>query len=312
MRRQGHTITTARDGQQALLRMQSDAIDIVLMDVQMPIMDGLSAARARREQELEQNLAHIPLIALTASVLPEDKKAAFDAGMDGFANKPVDVELLQHEIAKVLQLDTRAAVGSRTTTRESHTQSVNEKKGALMWGDSQTHLKEIRSFMQSKAHFITHIEKLLASEDWPQICAQLHGAKGLAGNLALSALTQRLSEAEKHALKSSSHNLEVCLPLIKDEMDALHTYLESQASIGEIELGADKNIDVENCLRLISNIRKSAADNQYNEADLDSLFASVANVHKAQCELINGALDDFEFDQAIRQLNTLESQIKAT
>jgi len=312
MRRQGHTITTARDGQQALLRMQSDAIDIVLMDVQMPIMDGLSAARARREQELEQNLAHIPLIALTASVLPEDKKAAFDAGMDGFANKPVDVELLQHEIAKVLQLDTRAAVGSRTTTRESHTQSVNEKKGALMWGDSQTHLKEIRSFMQSKAHFITHIEKLLASEDWPQICAQLHGAKGLAGNLALSALTQRLSEAEKHALKSSSHHLEVCLPLIKDEMDALHTYLKGQANIGGIERDADKNIDVENCLRLISNIRKSAADNQYNEADLDTLLASVPSAQRAQCELIHEALDDFEFDQAIKQLNILESQIKAT
>ncbi|WP_350639724.1 response regulator, partial [Psychrobacter sp. CAL606-MNA-CIBAN-0158] len=89
----------------ALLRMRNDKIDIVLMDVQMPIMDGLTASRTRREQEQNEQLPHMPIIALTASVLPEDKKAALDAGMDGFANKPIDMMLLNHEIAQVLKLE---------------------------------------------------------------------------------------------------------------------------------------------------------------------------------------------------------------
>mgnify|MGYP000521868596 CR=1 FL=1 len=74
--RDGHKVLTARDGQQALIRMSSEPdIDIVLMDVQMPVMDGLASAKERRRIEQEQGLPYIPIIALTASVLEDNKLA---------------------------------------------------------------------------------------------------------------------------------------------------------------------------------------------------------------------------------------------
>jgi CheY-like chemotaxis protein len=84
----GCTVTTANDGEQALACIRTTRFDLVLMDWHMPIMDGLTAARLRRETEAAQNLSRLPIVALTASVLPGDREACTAAGMDGFVAKP--------------------------------------------------------------------------------------------------------------------------------------------------------------------------------------------------------------------------------
>jgi DNA-binding response OmpR family regulator len=72
------------------------------MDMQMPRLDGLAAARRIRDWQRQQGERPSAIIALTASVLDEDKLAARDAGMDGFSSKPVDLDSLNREIARVL------------------------------------------------------------------------------------------------------------------------------------------------------------------------------------------------------------------
>lgn len=91
--RAGHLVDTATDGFQALEKMESASFDVVLMDLQMPKLDGLEAAKQRRKFEREHQLPPTPIIALTASVLVQDKHAAQQAGMEGFANKPVEFSL---------------------------------------------------------------------------------------------------------------------------------------------------------------------------------------------------------------------------
>jgi CheY-like chemotaxis protein len=82
------TIEMAENGQLAVDAMQRSSFDLVLMDVQMPVMDGLTAARMIRA--LPQPNAHsTPIIAMTANVLPEQVKKCLDAGMDGHLGKPV-------------------------------------------------------------------------------------------------------------------------------------------------------------------------------------------------------------------------------
>ncbi|MEC7283201.1 MAG: ATP-binding protein, partial [Pseudomonadota bacterium] len=106
LKRAGHSVETATDGQIALDKMRAKSFDVVLMDLQMPKLDGLEAAKKRREFEKENSLPPTPIIALTASVLVQDKHAAQQAGMEGFANKPVDFPQLMDEIARVLNIDT--------------------------------------------------------------------------------------------------------------------------------------------------------------------------------------------------------------
>ncbi|MBV8647732.1 MAG: PAS domain S-box protein [Paludibacterium sp.] len=104
LKRKGHTVETATDGAEALALARAEHFDIILMDVQMPNMDGLEACRQIRQWESEQDRPAVPILALTASVLHEDKAAADDAGMNGFVTKPINLADLEAEIARVLNL----------------------------------------------------------------------------------------------------------------------------------------------------------------------------------------------------------------
>jgi PAS domain S-box-containing protein len=104
LRNDGHHVIAARDGEQASIAAEAGGINLILMDMQMPGMDGTEAARRIRAREARTNARRIPIIAITASVLESDRKAARDAGMDGFASKPVDSAELTREIARVLHL----------------------------------------------------------------------------------------------------------------------------------------------------------------------------------------------------------------
>ena len=97
----GVQVTLAGDGLQALqaLRNAPDGFDLVLMDVQMPVMDGLTATREIRQ---DPALAALPVIALTAGVLPDEQQAALAAGVSDFLNKPLDLEQVPEMLSRYI------------------------------------------------------------------------------------------------------------------------------------------------------------------------------------------------------------------
>ena len=103
LRKEGAEVTQARDGRQVLdlLRAQPGAYDLVLMDVQMPVMDGLEATRAIRG---ELNLGDLPVIALSAGVMAEERQEALDAGVDDFLPKPMDLDRMAEMIRRYCAL----------------------------------------------------------------------------------------------------------------------------------------------------------------------------------------------------------------
>lgn len=96
----GHHVVIANNGLEVEDQLAAAAFDLVLMDVQMPFMDGLEATRRIRAKENRIG-GHIPIIALTAHALPEERTQCFAIGMDGFASKPFDSSALLAEIARV-------------------------------------------------------------------------------------------------------------------------------------------------------------------------------------------------------------------
>ena len=97
----GHQVTLAQNGKDAISLLKQSAFDLVLMDVQMPEMDGLSAAAAIRKQE-EVSRLHVPIIALTAHATKEDFDKCLRAGMDAYVAKPVSSKNLRQTIRHVL------------------------------------------------------------------------------------------------------------------------------------------------------------------------------------------------------------------
>jgi CheY-like chemotaxis protein len=89
------SVTLAEDGQQALDRARNEAFDLILMDGQMPVMDGFTAARGIRAWELESGARHTPIVALTAQSMAGDREACLEAGMDDYLSKPFMLKDLQ-------------------------------------------------------------------------------------------------------------------------------------------------------------------------------------------------------------------------
>jgi two-component system sensor histidine kinase/response regulator len=101
LEREGHTVVVAGDGAQALDTLGSQSFDLVLMDAQMPVMDGFEATAAIRRLE-ENTGTHIPIIAMTAHAMVGDRQRCLRAGMDGYIPKPVNAHELYETIETVL------------------------------------------------------------------------------------------------------------------------------------------------------------------------------------------------------------------
>lgn len=97
----GHQVTIAEDGQAVLDKLETEMFDLILMDVQMPNMNGLEATRQIRLKGRETG-KHLPIIGLTASVLPADREACIASGMDDFVSKPVRKDTLLAALEKQL------------------------------------------------------------------------------------------------------------------------------------------------------------------------------------------------------------------
>lgn len=90
----GHHVTVAQNGLEGVERFRQGSIDLVLMDLQMPVMDGINATREIRRHEYEARLPHTPIIALTGQTAEEDRETCIAAGMDDYLPKPVTLGAL--------------------------------------------------------------------------------------------------------------------------------------------------------------------------------------------------------------------------
>lgn len=110
LEKQGHRVSTVSNGLEAISAVERDSFDAVLMDVQMPLMDGLDATRRIRERERLSG-RHVPIIALTARAMSGDSEVCVEAGMDAFLSKPVHADDLMRVLAAVTEADSPKAAG---------------------------------------------------------------------------------------------------------------------------------------------------------------------------------------------------------
>ena len=102
LEKQGHTVVLAESGSEALRAVEKESFDVVLMDIQMPDMDGLTATSKIRERERATG-KRVPIIAMTAYAMKGDRERCLDAGMDGYITKPIRQDLLLATIQEQIQ-----------------------------------------------------------------------------------------------------------------------------------------------------------------------------------------------------------------
>lgn len=205
LKRNQHQVTTACNGAEVLEALAQAQPDVVLLDVQMPVMDGLTAATLRREYEATQQLPRVPIVALTASALAEDRQAVLAAGMDGFASKPIDTDALFAEIARVLNINLISKQVSETLGEMA---IIAFEKGEQLWGSKEQHRAELQRFANGPLqHLCEDILTAEAAADMQAIQRIAHSFKGLTGNLCLPALADSCAKLE-HAVKDPDGSLQ--------------------------------------------------------------------------------------------------------
>ena len=307
--RSGHQVTVARDGQEALSKMQDDSIDIVLMDLQMPILDGLEAAKRRREYERDNKLSPLPIVALTASVLVQDRHAATEAGMEGFANKPIDYPVLTREIARVMGLKENELAASPIEassqkpkkTSRSTVKVVDMDKALQLWTDKDIYLREVNRFITSSEEKIKAIITAIIEGNVDDTAMLAHGMKGVAGNLSMTTLFSICRDIEQSA-KSKELDIGLVEPL-------RHAFADLKAWVVTQE--ADKTQDTNaqiNTNELVSHLKQlseSVKQNMLDEEELSTLAAMTVGSYKEEVSAILLDIDEFEFENAEVRIQAL-------
>lgn len=290
LKRQGHSVSEARDGEQALVQMENNIIDLVLMDIQMPVMDGLTAVKHRRQYEEKNGLTRIPIIALTASVLPQDRLSAEQAGMDGFSNKPINIPQLLTEISRVIGqgfLKTIAKPVDKTELK------IDVKAGTELWGSKATFYTEICRFIKASETEVFTINQLLKKEKWQELEQLAHKYKGSAGNLSLNRLTKIFDELERSIKIQAVTLTKKHIANIEIEFNAIKHCVHHMTDLYQ----DDKVMNTANTSELINflkRLKQSVNNNEYDEALLDEL-QSIGSIKPLEIKAIISAYNDFEF-----------------
>ncbi len=171
----GHTFEIAENGRQAVEAWSRGGFELILMDVQMPEMDGLAAVQAIRQRERETG-THIPVIAMTAHAMKGDRERCIDAGMDEYLSKPVRKQDLANMIAVMMQQ------GSRVTAsvENSGTQDVIHWKDALevAGGDRELLIDVIEAFLEEAETLMRRISADIRNHDADALRRDAHTLKG--------------------------------------------------------------------------------------------------------------------------------------
>ncbi|MGY8830296.1 MAG: ATP-binding protein, partial [Pseudomonadales bacterium] len=154
LQRLGHQVTCVADGQAAVEAFTHGTFDLILMDVQMPLVDGLEASRRIRALEAAGQRVPLPIIALTASVLDQDRQAALDAGMNGFASKPLDLPGLLAEMARLLGTAQQGGEPQQPVTASGG--MFDWLRGASLWGGPVQMSQAIQRFLSEQDALVEH------------------------------------------------------------------------------------------------------------------------------------------------------------
>jgi PAS domain S-box-containing protein len=309
LRKRGHTVQTASDGERAAQLAAGGGFDVILMDVQMPHVDGLVATRLMREDEERSGRKRVPIVAMTASVLDAHRRASAAAGMDGFASKPVDWMTLSHEIARVLGLaDSEQA--ETTPVISSGQRVLNRKAGLARWGDSEeAYGQALARFDRDYNAVARPLAALLKNAEFEQAQAQAHKVRGVAANLGLEQLASTLGQIERLCNSGGGKEGAVseAISLLVAQLPAALLAIRSdpapvQPTRAPVVLRCDTGQAQEAGAALLRALERGALDDAAL-AQLDDCLSGHAAA--AELALIRVALADFDFPLAQRKLQTV-------
>ncbi len=255
----GHKVTLAADGQQAVDALERTAFDVVLMDVQMPVMNGLEATAAIRARERERG-GHVPIVALTAHAMRGDRERCLAAGMDSYLLKPIERDELFAAIESF-----SAAAGTADARRPSaaapagpaprgprppaapgmvHAPTDDAAVAAVLarLGGDATLARELAGiFLHDAPGMMKRIEDAVAARDGEALRMAAHALKGAVANFGFASASAAALKLEKLGREREFAEAGSAWSTLRRELDSANLTLAAMLPTGQVHVAAGTN-----------------------------------------------------------------------
>jgi signal transduction histidine kinase/CheY-like chemotaxis protein/HPt (histidine-containing phosphotransfer) domain-containing protein len=315
----GLIVDVACDGQNAIDAVNIGSYDMVLMDIQMPVMDGYEATEHIRR---EPHFKHLPIIAMTAGAMAGDREKALTAGMDDFVTKPIDTRQLFAVLSKHLEPRTPKSPDinlngiSAAKTPKHHLPEVSDldMDTALdrLNGNCDLYLKILASFARDYAEVHKEIGRELEAGLLEKAGTRVHAFKGVAGNIGATKVFQQaqaLDEAIKQKRIDDAFQHLQALSKSLPPLAASLTELEAEPQLKEVQTVSDAPGDVQQVHTILEKLDELLIQNDIEARDLlEELKESIIHPEQKKCiQQIGRQLSKFDFDDAQKTLSGFQA-----
>ncbi|WMB73810.1 PAS domain S-box protein [Shewanella oncorhynchi] len=327
----GIILSIATNGQIALDKLSQQHFDLVLMDCQMPVMDGYQATKAIRKRP---ELANLPVVAMTANAMAGDRDMCLRAGMNDHIAKPIEVNVLYQTLLKYLGSSSgiSAAIRAEASTRLTSSSAQGEvSNGAdqtvlLKWPEhpeldidrglqlvqhsTRLYQRIFDRFVSSQRNVVEQVRKAIAANQVEDAVRIAHTLKGLAGNLSSAKLVELARLLELHLTEKAPYEDELVQiqPLVASICDAIEQakpVIVNQAEPQAVDLLSDE--DLRAALRVLrQNLDEADAS---AVAKIDALKPKVSSAMWQALSPALSMINQYQFDEAIDLIDDVITQL---
>ena len=313
----GVTATHAANGQLAIDALRENSFDAVLMDIQMPVLDGLSATRQIRAEKLHDGK---PIVAMTAHAMAGEREKSLAAGMNEHISKPIDPKKLYQTLVDFLTEADSSLIDDTVVDQEGnsapvafpHIDGLNTADGlARCGGKAALYTKILLSYGNKYQDLRKTVEPLINEQQNQELSELMHNLAGVAGNIGASEVGKR-TRSLSYSLKETN---DLDVDLLYAEVITLAKIIAKMSSdiLAKLESSASeqddrKAIDASEFASIIDTLKKCIADNDPSAHEIidQALKQHHFANNQAVMELTASALLEMEFDEALEHLNTVQ------
>lgn len=297
----GHSINTAGNGREAFELCEKKNYDMVLMDIQMPIMDGYQATSAIRQ--INAHYRSSPIIAMTANAMADEIDKAKECGLDDVVTKPIDFT----KLFTILSCYGGSVPAQRSAESESSSNNViiDFPEAVETWMDESELYKALHSFAKSHRSTAQDFSAMIGAENFADAEALVHKIRGAAGNLSLkrafhtgSKLEEKLKNKDTNGL---NHAVSDFLKALKNTTQAIDA-LPCCPTVQGVEQQQD--VDVTACIPILQELLEACAEHDPDHAE-DALANLKQHIDQVNLIDLEKALQSFDFETITHKVEEL-------
>jgi two-component system sensor histidine kinase/response regulator len=231
LKKWGHSVTIVENGKQAVTAFEEGNFDVILMDIQMPEMDGFQATQIIREKEKSRN-TRTPIVALTAHAMEGDRERCIAAGMDTYVAKPIRPAELLETLQQVSSPDGSSTVmRPKTVAEESGGNSILNRQELLdrLEGNQELCGEVLEAFRRQCPKMMSAIDAAVVQKEPEELYSAAHALRGAAANVSAISVSIQASLLEQAGRTKDLSNVEQWHASLREEVNRLEDVLSKMA-----------------------------------------------------------------------------------